>query len=132
MPKELGGTGKGENPEQLFAMGYACQCSISYRFDWILTGSSVNDVGTACLLGAIQLAAGRMGKADNAKNAVVHTSVHIGEPKEGGGFGLAVDIKVENVDEDVLKAGHEACVLILSVFFFCWDIKVLRSLGLPL
>jgi organic hydroperoxide reductase OsmC/OhrA len=25
MPKELGGTGKGENPEQLFAMGYACQ-----------------------------------------------------------------------------------------------------------
>ncbi|KAG6813893.1 hypothetical protein H0H93_013224, partial [Arthromyces matolae] len=22
-PKELGGTGKGENPEQLFAMGYA-------------------------------------------------------------------------------------------------------------
>lgn len=23
-PKELGGTGKGTNPEQLFAMGYAC------------------------------------------------------------------------------------------------------------
>jgi organic hydroperoxide reductase OsmC/OhrA len=78
----------------------------------------VNDVATACLLGAIQLMAGRMGKADNAKNAVVHTSVHIGEPKESGGFGLAVDIKVENVDEDVLKAGHEACVHVLSVFFF--------------
>lgn len=86
MPKELGGTGKGQNPEQLFAMGYA-----------------------ACLLGAIQMAAGRMGKAESAKKAVVHTSVHIGEPKEMGGFGLAVDINVEGVDEDVLKAGHEAC-----------------------
>ncbi|KAF8070069.1 OsmC/Ohr family [Lyophyllum atratum] len=85
-PKELGGTGKGENPEQLFAMGYA-----------------------ACLLGAIQMVAGKMGKPESAKNAVVRTSVHIGEPKEMGGFGLAVDIKVEGVDEDVLKAGHEAC-----------------------
>ncbi|KAG6812702.1 hypothetical protein H0H92_001204 [Tricholoma furcatifolium] len=83
-PKELGGSGKGENPEQLFAMGYA-----------------------SCLLGAIQLVAGRMGK--DASNAVVHTSVHLGEPKELGGFGLAVDIKVEGVDEDVLKAGHEFC-----------------------
>ncbi|RDB16717.1 hypothetical protein Hypma_002554 [Hypsizygus marmoreus] len=85
-PKELGGTGKGQNPEQLFAMGYA-----------------------SCLLGAIQMMAGRMGKPDNAKKAVVHTSVHLGEPNEIGGFGLAVDIKVEGVDEDVLKAGHEAC-----------------------
>ncbi|KAG5639043.1 hypothetical protein H0H81_007657 [Sphagnurus paluster] len=53
--------------------------------------------------------AGRLGKPDSTKNAIVHASVHIGEPKEMGGFGLAVDIKVENVDEDVLKAGHEAC-----------------------
>jgi len=36
MPKELGGTGKGENPEQLFAMGYACQCSMSHRFSFVL------------------------------------------------------------------------------------------------
>ncbi|KAG6877889.1 hypothetical protein C0993_002553 [Termitomyces sp. T159_Od127] len=71
-PKELGGTGKGENPEQLFAMGYA---------------------------------SGRMGK--DASKAVVHASVHLGEPKELEGFGLAVDIKVEGVDDDVLKAGHE-------------------------
>ncbi|KAG6817504.1 hypothetical protein H0H87_008131 [Tephrocybe sp. NHM501043] len=48
-----------------------------------------------------------MGK--DASKAVVRTNVHIGEPKEMGGFGLAVDIKVEGVDEDVLKAGHEAC-----------------------
>ncbi|GLB36994.1 putative osmC-like protein [Lyophyllum shimeji] len=86
MPKELGGTGQGQNPEQLFAAGYA-----------------------ACLLGAIQAAARRMDKTESAKNAVVHTSVHIGEPKEMGGFGLAVDVKVEGVDDDLLKAGHEFC-----------------------
>lgn len=51
--------------------------------------------------------AGRMGKAESAKNAVVHASVHLGEPNDLGGFGIAVDIKVENVPEDVLKAGHE-------------------------
>ncbi|KAG6897778.1 hypothetical protein C0992_011191 [Termitomyces sp. T32_za158] len=49
-PKELGGTGKGENPEQLFAMGYA-----------------------SCLLGAIQFVAARMGK--DASKAVVHANV---------------------------------------------------------
>jgi len=59
----------------------------------------------ACLLGAIQLMAGRMGKT--AKDAVVHTSVHIGEPNGLSGFGIAVDIKVEGVDEELLKAGHE-------------------------
>jgi len=64
-----------------------------------------------------------MGKADSAKNAIVHTSVHIGESKGSGGLGLAVDIKVENVDEDVLKAGHEACVLFLSFA------RILRCLG---
>lgn len=51
--------------------------------------------------------AGRMGKSDSVKNAVVHTSVHIGEANDLDGFGLAVDIKVEGVDADVLKAGHE-------------------------
>ncbi|KAF9467446.1 OsmC-like protein [Collybia nuda] len=86
MPKELGGTGKGQNPEQLFAMGYS-----------------------SCLLGAIHMMAGRMGKAESTKNAVVHASVHLGEPNDIGGFGIAVDIKVEGVPDDVLKAGHEAC-----------------------
>ncbi|PFH53713.1 hypothetical protein AMATHDRAFT_73146 [Amanita thiersii Skay4041] len=85
-PKELGGTGSGQNPEQLFAMGYA-----------------------SCLLGAIQLQAVRMGNVEMSKNAVVHTSVSLGEPNEMPGFGLAVDIKVEGVDEEVLKAGHAFC-----------------------
>ncbi|KAF8557623.1 OsmC-like protein [Imleria badia] len=86
-PKALGGQGDGTNPEQLFAMGYA-----------------------SCFLGALQLMAGRLGKSDAVKDAVIHTSVHLGEAEQIGGFGIAVDIKVEGVeDEEVIKAGHEAC-----------------------
>ncbi|KAF8828691.1 hypothetical protein HHX47_DHR3000104 [Lentinula edodes] len=84
LPKEMGGTGQGQNPEQLFAMGYS-----------------------ACLLGAIQAVAKNLGKADMAKNAKVHASVHIGEPEGMPGFGIAVDMKVEGIDEELLKAGHE-------------------------
>ncbi|KAF8716725.1 hypothetical protein AX14_012218 [Amanita brunnescens Koide BX004] len=85
-PKEMGGSGKGENPEQLFAMGYA-----------------------GCLLGALQLVARQQGKKEMAERAVVHTSVSIGTPNELPGFGIAVDIKVEGVDDEVLRAGHEFC-----------------------
>jgi organic hydroperoxide reductase OsmC/OhrA len=63
----------------------------------------------ACFLGAIQAVAKGLGKAEMAERAVVHTSVHIGEPDNKPGFGLAVDIKVEGVDEELLKAGHEVC-----------------------
>lgn len=45
-----------------------------------------------------------------ADRAVVHTSVSLGTPNELPGFGLAVDIKVEGVDDEVLKAGHEVCI----------------------
>ncbi|KAG8214048.1 OsmC-like protein [Butyriboletus roseoflavus] len=87
LPKALGGLGDGTNPEQLFAMGYA-----------------------SCFLGAMQMMAGRLGKSDAVKDAVIHTSVHLGEAEQIGGFGVAVDIRVEGVeDEEVIKAGHEAC-----------------------
>jgi len=86
VPKEMGGNGKGQNPEQLFAMGYS-----------------------GCLLGAIQAVAKGVGKSEMAKNAVVRASVHIGPAAELDGFGLAVDIKVEGVDDELLKAGHEFC-----------------------
>jgi organic hydroperoxide reductase OsmC/OhrA len=69
---------------------------------------------TACLLGAIQMVAARKGIKDGAKNAVVHTSVHIGEPNGLKGFGLAVDIKVEGVDEELLKDANDVC-LFLSI-----------------
>jgi len=85
-PKEMGGPGDGQNPEQLFAMGYA-----------------------SCLLGAIQFIAAKKGRTGAAEHAVVHTSVHLGEPNVLGGLGLAVDIKVEGVDGEVLKAAHEIC-----------------------
>ncbi|KAH7920705.1 OsmC-like protein [Leucogyrophana mollusca] len=87
MPKAMGGKGDGQNPEQLFAMGYA-----------------------SCYLGALQMMAGKTGKKDAARNAVIHASVHLGEAEGLGGFGLAVDIKVEGVeDEELIQAGHEAC-----------------------
>ena len=55
----------------------------------------------------MQLVAGKLGKSEMAKNAVVHTQVHVGEPKEMEGFGLEVDIQVEGADEELIKAGHE-------------------------
>lgn len=52
--------------------------------------------------------AGKQGKGDAAKNAVIHTQVHIGEPEKIGGFGISVDIQVEGVeDEALIQAGHE-------------------------
>jgi hypothetical protein len=54
------------------------------------------------------MVAGQKGKKDAVKNAVIHTSVHLGEAEKLGGFGIAVDIKVEGVeDEELIKAGHE-------------------------
>lgn len=62
------------------------------------------------MLGAIQAVAGKAGKADAVKNAVIHAKVHIGEAEEIGGFGLAVDMQVEGVDEELVQKGHEVCV----------------------
>ncbi|KAI0645789.1 OsmC-like protein [Trametes meyenii] len=87
MPRSLGGKGDGQNPEQLFAMGYA-----------------------ACFLSALQMVAGQTGKTDMARHAVVHTQVHLGEPEGMEGFGLQVDIQVEGVEDmDLIQAGHKAC-----------------------
>jgi Ohr subfamily peroxiredoxin len=84
MPKSLGGKGDGQNPEQLFAMGYA-----------------------ACFLSALQLVAGQKGKTDAAKDATIRTSVHIGKPEGSEGFGLAVDITVNGVeDQELIDAAH--------------------------
>lgn len=103
LPKALGGTGKGQNPEQLLAMGYA-GASISGSWLYCIY-SSPNRI--ACLLEAIRLAARALGRKDDAKELVIHTSVHIGEPKDLGGFGFAIDIEVEGVDEELLQRGHE-------------------------
>ena len=50
----------------------------------------------------------RLGRKESG---FVHSNnVHIGEPNHFfQGFGPAIDIKVEGVDEEFLKAGHEVC-----------------------
>ncbi|KAJ8076306.1 hypothetical protein PM082_000726 [Marasmius tenuissimus] len=85
-PKEMGGSGDGQNPEQLFAMGYA-----------------------SCFLGALQAVAPKYGKKDIAQSAKIHVSVSLGEVNEKPGFGLEVNIKAEGIDEELLKAAHEFC-----------------------
>jgi len=120
VPKEMGGNGKGENPEQLFAMGYSSPLIISLNdLDQLVSDLFAYSVllllFPGCLLGAIQASAKRLGKSEMAKNAVVRASVHIGQTAELDGFGLAVDIKVEGVDEEIVKAGHE----VGSFFLFC-------------
>lgn len=53
------------------------------------------------------MVAGQRGSSEAIKNAAVHTSVHIGPPEGSEGFGLAVDIHVEGVeDQALIDAGH--------------------------
>ena len=87
--KELGGSGAGTNPEQLFAVGYA-----------------------ACYHSALRLVA-RQEKADVTDSAV-GAKVSLGS-NEAGGFVLAVELEVvlPNVDHDTAVAladkAHQVC-----------------------
>jgi len=86
-PKSIGGKGDGQNPEQLFAMGYA-----------------------SCFLGALQAVAKQSGKTDTVANAKIHSSVALGHSAEIEGFALKVDLRVEGVeDESLIQAAHEFC-----------------------
>lgn len=70
-PKELGGNGEGNNPEQLFASGYA-----------------------ACFLGAMKFAAAQNKALPRIpSDAFVEATVGIG-PRSDKGFGLAVKLVV--------------------------------------
>jgi lipoyl-dependent peroxiredoxin len=69
-PKELGGSGApGNNPEQLFAAGYA-----------------------ACFIGAMKFVASQGGPKVPAETAVTAT-VGIG-PRSEGGFGLDIELEI--------------------------------------
>jgi osmotically inducible protein OsmC len=90
-PKELGGVGgEGNNPEQLFAAGYA-----------------------ACFLSAMQFVASQ-GGPKVSEDASVTATVGIG-PRSEGGFGLTVAIAVslpalDGADARTLVANaHEVC-----------------------
>ena len=82
VPKSMGGPGKEgtTTPEHLFAAGYA-----------------------ACFGGALDFVASKQKK--NAKGAVIECAVSIG-PREKGGFGLAVKLRVEDktLSQDELQA----------------------------
>lgn len=88
-PKEMGGSGEGSNPEQLFAAGYS-----------------------ACFLSAMQVVA-RRAKAD-LSGATVTGEVGIG-PDGNGGYGLAVTLKVSiptlerDQAQDIVEQAHQVC-----------------------
>ncbi|MBP2457388.1 Ohr subfamily peroxiredoxin [Clavibacter michiganensis] len=88
-PKEMGGSGEGTNPEQLFAAGYS-----------------------ACFLGATHVVGKNAGV--DTKDAEVSASVSIGDNGQGG-FQLAVelDVYLPNVAperrQEVADAAHQVC-----------------------
>jgi Ohr subfamily peroxiredoxin len=90
-PKELGGSGLGHNPEELFAMGYA-----------------------ACYLGAMRFAAQSEKLGTVPEDATVTAKVGIGGRPEGG-FGLAVTLHVSlpgvpaDVAAKMVERGHFIC-----------------------
>ncbi|MGI9512851.1 MAG: organic hydroperoxide resistance protein [Anderseniella sp.] len=93
-PTELGGDGKdGNNPEQLFASGYA-----------------------ACFLGAMKFVAGNVDgfKMKVPDDTSVTSTVGIG-PRSEGGFGLDVklEISLPGIDRDqaekLVAEAHQVC-----------------------
>jgi Ohr subfamily peroxiredoxin len=91
LPKEMGGDGKGTNPEQLFAVGYS-----------------------GCYLGAVRFVAGKE-KVAVTQDASVTAHVGVGMREDGGGFGLevALDVHLPGVDkavaEDIAAKAHVVC-----------------------
>jgi Ohr subfamily peroxiredoxin len=91
-PKELGGGGgQGNNPEQLFAAGYA-----------------------ACFLGAMKFVASQGGTAKVPQDANVKATVGIG-PRSEGGFGIdvALDVSLPGVPreqaQELVEKAHQVC-----------------------
>jgi len=90
-PKELGGAGgTGNNPEELFAAGYA-----------------------ACFIGAMKFVGGQE-KITVPADTTVTSTVGIG-PRDEGGFGLTVALEVavpgleKAVAEDLVAKAHQVC-----------------------
>ncbi|WGH79652.1 organic hydroperoxide resistance protein [Jannaschia ovalis] len=90
-PKELGGSGAGHNPEELFALGYA-----------------------ACYLGAMRFAAASEKLGSVPEDATVDAHVGIG-PRDDGGFGLKVKLIVRmpgldrTLAQTIADRGHHIC-----------------------
>jgi lipoyl-dependent peroxiredoxin len=91
-PKELGGPGgQGNNPEQLFASGYA-----------------------ACFLGALKFVAGEQ-KVKLAEDSSVTAAVGIGPRDDGQGFGLDVALTIAlpgieaGLAQELVDQAHIVC-----------------------
>jgi osmotically inducible protein OsmC len=89
-PKEMGGTGEGTNPEELFSAGYA-----------------------ACFLGALRLVAGN-NKID--LDDATDVTVEVGFGKDpAGGFGLTGTIVgylpglEQSAADDLIQQAHQVC-----------------------
>lgn len=90
-PVELGGSGKGRNPEEFFALGYA-----------------------ACFLGAMRFAAQSEKLGDVPDDTKVTAKVGVG-PRSDGGFGIQVKLEVSLPGLDaataqtIVERGHFVC-----------------------
>jgi osmotically inducible protein OsmC len=88
-PKEMGGTGEGVNPEQLFAAGYS-----------------------ACFIGAIKFVAGQEKIAVPA-DTTIEGSVGIGPIPAGFGLQVALKVSMPGVDravaQSLIEKAHKVC-----------------------
>lgn len=88
-PKEMGGSGKSTNPEQLFAVGYS-----------------------ACFMGAIKYVAG-LRKIKIPDSAFIDASVSIGPIPQGFGIAVKLDISLPNLDQstaqELINEAHQVC-----------------------
>jgi len=88
-PKEMGGTGEGVNPEQLFAAGYS-----------------------ACFIGAIKFVAGQEKIAVPADTSI-EGSVGIGPIPGGFGLQVALKVSIPGVDravaQSLIEKAHKVC-----------------------
>lgn len=89
VPKEMGGSGEGTNPEQLFAAGYS-----------------------ACFIGAMRLVAGKQ-KVTLPPDTKITARVGIGPIPQGFGINTELLISIPGMDKATAQAivdkAHEVC-----------------------
>ena len=89
VPKEMGGDGKGNNPEQLFAAGYS-----------------------ACFIGAMTVVAGKQ-KVSLPKDTQVTGEVGIGPSGEAFGIEVTLNVSLPGMDkaeaDKLVEAAHQVC-----------------------
>lgn len=88
-PKEMGGSGKATNPEQLFAVGYS-----------------------ACFLGAMKYVAAQK-KIKIPDSTSIDASVSLGPTSQGFGIAVKMGISLPNLDrkvaQEIIDEAHQVC-----------------------